>query len=162
MRFLPLALLPIGIVLTAQPAATQPIFGPFEVTCDTHYGALKKAVRFQDKVVFRIWNAEVGGSQISAHEVRTGSLVVTKVRTVKMGNVPSRKFARITAAIGDVSTLILNDAACSTGAWLDLAVGIETLPCDLSSLPMRSRRRLRNVGATPPQPSLCASSTDGE
>ncbi|HEV7731422.1 MAG TPA: hypothetical protein VGR62_04630 [Candidatus Binatia bacterium] len=120
-----------ALLLAALPCvAIGAVPTSVDVVCDVPASGpdgFKELSKGQSQVIFRLWNAESGGSQLGNDQpVAMDQLLVTKVRTEKYDVVKGVTFYRLAAVIGDA----LNPVSLGSGAaYLDVTVGGTTITC---------------------------------
>lgn len=130
--------------------ASAAVPGAIEVVCDVNRTSFKAESKDETDVTFRIWDAEIGGSQVGLdYVVDMDELIVEKIKPDKFSSVKRRPYQRIVAVLGDD----LSPAVVSSGSgelWLEVVVGNLTMTCaeGLAALPFSAptaRRRLHSV-----------------
>lgn len=103
--------------------------GGVEIVCEANRNEFRSAAQGQGSVTFRLWDAEVGGTQVGIdYVVPMAELVVEKVKAEsKYDNVKRRGYQRIEATIGSDSSPV--DLG-TDDLWIDITVGSTTLTCD--------------------------------
>jgi hypothetical protein len=103
--------------------------GGIDVICDVDRRAFRSAATGESTVTFRLYDSEVGGSQVGLdYVVPMADLIVEKVKAEsRYDSVKRRPYGRIEATIGNDA----NPVDLGTGeAWLDVTIGSATLTCD--------------------------------
>ncbi len=135
-----------ALAFVCVPLATRAdVPGGLEVTCDLDRKTFRTAAAGQSDVRFKLFPAPTGGTQLgSEYTVPTSSLVVFKRYTEKFDSVSKRKSVRINAVIGSDGSPVLLPA--DGLAWMEVAVGTQTLGCDFAATgSATARRRLQSV-----------------
>ncbi len=128
----------VGMTATVAYAAVPE---SIHITCDVDRSAFRDASRDKTEVTFRLWTAVAGGAQLgSDYTVPLEELNIMQVKTQKSGEVRKRKFYRIEGVVGSDLAPIVLDAEGE--AWLDVAIGIQTLSCDLAAPTPQPRKRI--------------------
>ncbi len=149
----------MGALSVVAALVTGPVFGQsapggVEITCNADRKVFRKEVKFELDVTFRLYDAEVGGSQCGPdYVVSIDDLRVFKQKSDKFADRKPIKFSAIMAILG--SDLSPAQLCPGSETWVDITVGGTTLTCaydeDDNSRqppPPPARRRLPSVPFT--------------
>lgn len=128
----------VGILGSLVAPAVQAGPDSLEITCDVDRTAFRSAAKSSTSVIFRLWNAESGGSQCgSDHTIQMAKILGVRPKGDAFDGQRTRRFLRLHAVLGPAGDSGTPVQLCSGDeTWVDVTVGpSDPLTCDFGADP---------------------------